>query len=180
MIKFYNENEHWEAMFTIKQPFMWLVALFWLQVTIACMKCFSKRTFFKAGTEALEKLSRLWRRECDIKTQTSEIKYCSAHWHGWASSPNRFFDLQLILVLGQNRQCNCSEEIDRRWRGNLSRFFEAMEVSKVRRCSCFSGFPAEKPLKFREWLMVPLILLDFLHFKELWRRAVLLITGTYC
>lgn len=169
-------------MFTIKQPFMWLIALFLLQVTIACMKCFSKRTFFKADTEALEKLSRLWRRECDIKTQTSEIKYCSAHWHGWASSPNRFFDLQLILVPGQNRQCNCSEEIDGgagTFLGN-SRFYAAMEVSKGRPGSCFSGFPAEKPLKFREWLMVPLILLDFLHFKELWRRAVLLITGTYC
>ena len=32
-------------------------------------------------------------------------------------------------------------------------------------------------MKFREWLMGSLIFLVFLYFRELWRRAVLVITG---
>ena len=54
--------------------------------------------------------------------------------------------------------------------------YTVMEISEQSH-SCSSEFPEEKALKFRVWLMGSLIFLVFLHFRELWRRAVLLITG---
>ena len=58
-------------------------------------------------------------------------------------------------------------------------FHTVMELSKVERASR-SSVPTRETFEVPERLMVPLILLVFLHFKELWGRVVLLITGTYC
>lgn len=50
-------------------------------------------------------------------------------------NPNWFFDLQLILVRGQNRQCNCSEEID----GGAGTFLSNVVSTRYRKSPKYAG-----------------------------------------